>query len=563
MIKPCKLFLFFFLCSLFFSINVANTLDSTKVYSVVIKNGQIYDGSGNPPFKGMIVIDHDSIAYVGPSIQVQAEQTIDATNLVVSPGFINMLSWATESLLYDGRSEGNLRQGVTLEVFGEGRSMGPLNSAMKRTLKKSQSPKWVTYDVNWTSLSEFLTHLEKKGISTNVASFVGATTLRIHEVGHTHAPPTKRQLHRMKHLLHKEMKAGALGLGSALEYIPGLYATQHELTELAKVVSRYDGLYISHLRNEGPFLLDALDEFIAIAKDASVRSDIYHLKAHGKSNYYKLDLAIEKIYTARLKQIDIGANMYTYNASSTSLTQLLPRWVKKGSFSEWITRLKEAQHRDTIKSFIDIQAKQFEGGYDGIIIAGLGHSTLFHKLGKSIKELSVQGNISPADVVIDLIIEDRSKIQVVYFSMSEDNIIKKLQLPYISFGSDSGSYPIKKPFTNYKTHPRAYGNFSRLLSKYVREDNVLSMEEAIYKLTFLAASRLKIQRRGLLKAGYYADVVIFNPETIQDHATFKTPHRYATGMNYVFVNGIATIINDKHTEKFPGRFVKGPGYITP
>ncbi|MAH81148.1 MAG: aminoacylase [Rickettsiales bacterium] len=558
-----SLTVFYFICCfmLFNTCLFAGSLDLTKKYSTVIKNGMIIDGSGSKPYSGMVVIENELIAYVGPSLNIKSDHVIDAKGMAISPGFINMLSWSAEPLIKDGASLGNLKQGVTLEVFGEGSSMGPLNDEMKKKLKKNQSPAWIAYDIEWTTLTEFLAYLEKKGISTNVASFVGAATLRVHAMGNTDRVATKKELNLMKMLLETEMKNGAMGLGSALEYVPGTYMTSFELIELAKVVSKYDGLYTSHLRNEGDYLIESVDEFISITKQAKTRSDIYHLKASGIQNHHKLDLVIDKINHARNHNIDIGTNMYTYTAASTSLTLILPSWIKKGSLNDWITALKDPINKTKVKDYITLQAEQFVGGFDGIVVAALRNSKLQSNVGKSILDIARAEGRTPADIVINLIIEDSSKVQVIYHSMTEDNLIKKIKLPYMSFGSDASSYPIEYPFTKYKTHPRAYGNFARLLAKYVREENVISLEEAIYKLTLLPASRLKLHRRGLLKESYFADIVIFDPSTIKDHATFQNPHQYASGVHHVFVNGTAVIKDKKHTNLSPGKFIKGPGFF--
>jgi N-acyl-D-amino-acid deacylase len=522
-------------------------------YDLIIKNGQILDGSGNPSFRGDLAIRSDTIAAVGDLSEATALEVIDAEGMAVAPGFINMLSWANVSLLHDGRSLSDISQGVTLEVMGEGTSMGPLTSKMKLEMVDDQGD--ITFNIPWTTLGEYLEHLEEKGVSTNVASFVGNGTLRRHVIGLENRVATTEELEQMKDLVRQAMAEGAVGVSSSLLYAPSAYANTEELIELAKVAAEYDGMYISHIRNEGDELLQALEELITVAREADVRSEVYHLKASGEDNWHKMDEAISMIQRARDEGLRVTADMYNYPASSTGLHVQLPDWVRDGGIEAMIERLANPSYRDSILSDIE-----FSHTPDKILMVGFQNPDLRIHQGKYLSELSVEMEKSPEETMIDLIVEDDSRIQVVYFSMSEENLVKKVQQPWMSFCSDAGSYAPEGVFLNYSTHPRAYGSFARLLAKYVREDQVISLEEAIRKLTSLPAGNLKLEKRGLLEPGYFADVVIFNPETIQDHATFEDPHQLATGVEHVWVNGTQVLKDGAHTGEMPGRFVRGPGY---
>ena len=541
-----NLFLYAF-CMLFFSACTSSD------YDLIIKNGQILDGSGNPSFRGDLAIRSDTIAAVGDLSEATALEVIDAEGMAVAPGFINMLSWANVSLLHDGRSLSDISQGVTLEVMGEGTSMGPLTSKMKLEMVDDQGD--ITFNIPWTTLGEYLEHLEEKGVSTNVASFVGNGTLRRHVIGLENRVATTEELEQMKDLVRQAMAEGAVGVSSSLLYAPSAYANTEELIELAKVAAEYDGMYISHIRNEGDELLQALEELITVAREADVRSEVYHLKASGEDNWHKMDEAISMIQRARDEGLRVTADMYNYPASSTGLHVQLPDWVRDGGIEAMIERLANPSYRDSILSDIE-----FSHTPDKILMVGFQNPDLRIHQGKYLSELSVEMEKSPEETMIDLIVEDDSRIQVVYFSMSEENLVKKVQQPWMSFCSDAGSYAPEGVFLNYSTHPRAYGSFARLLAKYVREDQVISLEEAIRKLTSLPAGNLKLEKRGLLEPGYFADVVIFNPETIQDHATFEDPHQLATGVEHVWVNGTQVLKDGAHTGEMPGRFVRGPGY---
>lgn len=522
------------------------------LYDVVIRQGTIYDGSGGPPFVGDVAVRGDMIVAVAPSLEGLAEREIQARGLAVAPGFINMLSWATESLLVDGRSQSDIRQGVTLEVFGEGRSMGPINEAMRRQLIRTQGT--LKYDVLWTTLGEYLEHLVSKGVSPNVASFVGATTVRTHVLGERLRAPSPKELERMCELVRHAMEEGAMGLGSALIYTPGAYAKTQELIALARVASQYDGLYISHIRNEGGWLLDALDEFIQIARQAGVRAEIYHLKAAGRENWDKIDEAIARIEAARQQGLHITANMYVYDASSSSLDVLLPAWVHKGGSEAMLRRLKDKETRRRILKGLRIREPE------GIHLLNLRKDSLKPLAGKTLTEVAELWDMTPEEALCELVLRDEAGVKMLRFTISEENIRKQIRLPWVSFGSDGGSFSTEGPFLRFNTHPRAFGNFARLLGRYVRDEAIIPLEEAIRRLTSLPASNLKLQKRGHLRPGYFADIVVFDPARIHDNATYNEPHKYATGVVHVFVNGVQVLRDGEHTGAKPGRVVRGPGW---
>jgi N-acyl-D-amino-acid deacylase len=484
--------------------------------------------------------------------------------LVVAPGFINMLSWATKSLIIDGNSESDIRQGVTLEVMGEGRSEGPLNDEMK--LEQLAFQKDYKYDIEWTTLGEYLQFLENRGVSTNVASFVGAATLRIHEIKKEDREPTLEELERMKQLARTAMEEGALGISSALIYTPGCYAKTDELIELCKVAAEYDGMYISHLRSEGDNWLEAIDELISIAQVAGIPAEIYHLKAAGKDNWYKYKEAIQKIDSARNIGLEITTNMYTYTAGATGLDVSMPPWVQEGGYGEWARRLQEPEIRAKVAEEMKNKGDDWENLYyaagtpDNLLLIGFRNDTLRYLTGKTLGDVARMRGTTPEETAMDLVVQDSSRVLTVYFLMSEEIVKKQIALPYMSFGSDAGSLAPVKPFTNHNPHPRAYGNFARLLGKYVREEKIISLEQAIHRLTSLPASNLKIKKRGKLEIGNYADVVIFDANKIIDKATFDEPHQFAEGMVHVFVNGTQVLREGVHTNAKPGRFVRGPGW---
>ena len=501
-----------------------------------------------------IGINADTIAAIGELDGARGKQTIDASGLIVAPGFINMLSWANVSLIEDGRSQSDIRQGVTLEVLGEGRSMGPLNEKMAREMEEDQGS--IQYDVSWRTLGEYMNFMQEKGISTNIASFVGNGTVREYVMGYDNRIPTQEELARMEALVQEAMEEGAVGLSTSLIYVPSGHAQTEEIIALARVAAKNKGMYISHIRDEEGKLLEAVDELITIAKEARLPAEIYHFKASGTANWHLLDSAISRVEEARKLGLPITTDMYMYNASSTGLNVLLPAWAKEGGHSSTIALMKEPAMRKKMIEEVDFHVPP-----ENILLVGFKNKDLRHLIGQTLAEVAAERGKPANETVADLIYEDDSRIQVVYFSMSEENIKKKLALPYMAICSDAGSYTSEGVFLEQSTHPRAYGSFARLLGHYVREERVIPLKEAIYRLTLLPATNLKLDRRGALREGYFADITIFNADEISDHATFSEPHQYATGMIHVLVNGVHVLKEGEHTGAFPGRFVKGPGYI--
>lgn len=526
---------------------------ATPQHDVLLRGGTIYDGSGGPPVIGDLAIDGDRISAIGDLSSHHGTIEIDATGMAVAPGFINMLSWADTSLIQDGRSMSDIYQGVTLEVMGEGSSSGPLNAKMKKALTERQTD--IKYDVEWTSFGEAFQYLEDRGISTNVASFVGASTVRVHELGYENRDPTEEEMQRMLQLVREAMEQGAIGVGSSLPYIPAPYASTEELIALASVAAEYDGMYISHIRNEGDEIFEALDEFMTIVRESGIRGEVYHLKVSHKRNYDKLDAVIEVFEAARAEGLAVTADMYTYNASSTGLNYDLPTWAKQGNHAERVARLRDPEVRKRVIAETELIPPE------DLLLVSFRSEELRHLTGKTLAEVAEMRGTSPVETVMDLIIEDDSRIGTVRFTMSEDNIRKKIALPWMSICSDSASLVPEPPFTNSQPHPRAYGSFARLLGKYVREENIISLQEAIHRLSGLPASNLKLDKRGSLTEGYFADVVVFDPDLIIDTATFQKPHQLATGMLQVFVNGEQVLRDGEHTGAKPGRFVKGPGWV--
>ena len=541
-----KITLFF--CAVLLLIS-AGFFDRSKTYDVVIKSGHIYDGSGSPSYVADIGIKKGRIAAIG-NLKPDADLIINAKGLAVAPGFINMLSWANESLLQDGKSQSDIRQGVTLEIMGEGWSMGP-------------SPG------KWDTLAEYLEYLVKKGVSTNVASFVGAMNARVYAVGYQDRQATRQELNQMRKFVAKAMREGALGVSSALIYAPGFYATTKELTALAEVASRFGGMYISHIRSEGNALLEALDEFITIARKANVTAELYHMKVAGKSNWHKFNDMIEKIEKARAEGLKITANMYTYTAGLTGLNAAMPPWVQEGGHEAWVQRLKDPKIRKSLLKEMTTPTNEWENLFlladkpENVLLVGFKTASLKHLTGKTLAEVARMRGKSPAETAIDLVIEDNSRVGTVYFLMSEENVKRQIELPWVSFCSDAASLAPEGVFLKSNPHPRAYGSFARLLGKYVRQEKVITLAEAIRRLTWLPADNLKLDRRGRLEKGYYADIVVFDPDTIIDHATFEKPHQYSTGMLHVFVNGTQVLKDGEHTGAKPGRVVRGPGWSSP
>ena len=530
----------------------------------IIRHGTIYDGTGSPGFVGDLAIHGDSIVQIGDLTGVTADTEIDATGLAVTPGFINMLSWAAEPLLHDGRSLSDIRQGVTLEVFGEGWSMGPLTDAMRLDEQTDQGD--IKYDIKWSTLGGFLEHLTNRGVSPNVASFIGATTLRINVLGYEDRAPNASELDRMRALVRQGMEEGALGIGSSLIYAPAFYADTNELIELCKVAAKYEGMYISHLRSEGNQLLEAVDELIEIAEKAQIPAEIYHLKAAGEANWPKLDATIKKITAARAAGLRISADMYTYTAGATGLNAAMPPWVQEGGFDAWRERLREPATRARVLREMQTPTDKWEnlllmaGSAEKVLLVGFRNESLKHLTGKTLAEVASQRGKSPEETAMDLVIEDGSRVETVYFLMSEENVRTKIALPWVSLCSDSGSIAPEGIFLKSNPHPRAYGSFARLLGKYVREEKVLGLSQAVYKMTGLPARNLGLRRRGLIKRDYFADVVVFDPSKVADLGTYSKPHQLAAGVVDVLVNGTRVLKDGEHTGATPGQVVRGPGY---
>ena len=533
-------------------------------YDVLIRGGTIYDGSGSAPFVGDVAIRDDKIAYVGPHATGDAEKVVDASGQAVSPGFINMLSWAVETLIEDGRGLSDTRQGVTLEVFGEGDSMGPLTPEMKAKDRKRQGD--IKYPIKWTTLGQYLNYMQHKGITPNIASFVGATTVRVHELGEKDVDPTPEQLERMRALVRSAMKDGALGVGSSLIYAPATYAETPELVALTTEAAKCGGMYISHMRSEGNKLIEAIDELIQISRESGAPAEIYHFKQAGKSNWAKLDDAIAKVNAARAAGLRITADMYTYTAGATGLDAAMPPWVQSGGLEAWIERMKDPKVRAKVIEEMRTPTNEWEnlmilaGGPDNVQLGAFKNPKLKPLTGKSLAEVAKMRGKSPEETAIDLVSEDNSRVGTVYFLMSEDNVKREVALPWMSFGSDEGSEAPEGVFLKSNAHPRAYGNFVRVLGQYARDDKVVTLQDAVHRLSWLPASNLGIRGRGALREGYYADVVIFDPAKVQDHSTYAKPHQLATGVNDVFVNGVQVLKNGEHTGAKPGRVVHGPGW---
>ena len=534
-----------------------------RTYDLVLRGGTIYDGSGGKPFVGDVAVNGDRIAAVGSLGNAKGRKEIDARGLAVSPGFVNMLSWATETLLVDGRAQSDIRQGITLEVMGEGGSMGPLNEAMKKEALEQQGD--IKYPIDWTTLGEYLDRLAARGIAPNVASFVGATTVRIHEVGYANRPPTPEELARMRRLVDQAMEEGALGVGSSLIYAPAFYARTDELVALCEEAAKHGGMYISHMRSEGNRLLEAIDELLDISRRARLPAEIYHLKAAGQQNWGKLDAAIRKVEAARAAGLKVTADMYTYTAGATGLDAAMPPWVQEGGLEAWIGRLKGPATRERVAKEMATPTDAWENffvaaGPEKILLVAFKNDTLKPLTGKTLAEVAKMRGKSPQETAMDLVIEDDSRIGTVYFLMSEDNVKKEIALPWVSFGSDAEAPATEGVFLKSNPHPRTYGNVARLLGRYVRDEKVIPLEEAVRKLTSLPATNLKLRDRGRLAAGYFADLVVFDPAKIQDHATFDKPHQYATGVRQVFVNGVQVLKDGEPTGAAAGRVVRGPGW---
>jgi N-acyl-D-amino-acid deacylase len=536
---------------------------AAPLHDLVIRGGAIYDGSGQAPRSGDLAIDGDRVVAVGDLGGARGRREVDARGLAVAPGFVNMLSWANDTLLVDGRAQSDLRQGVTLEVMGEGWSMGPLNEAMRQEALAQEGD--LKYDIPWTTLGGYLDHVVRRGIAVNVASFVGATTVRVHEVGYADRPPTPAELERMRGLVAQAMEEGALGVASSLIYAPAFYARTDELVELAKVAGRHGGMYISHMRSEGNRLLEGVDELVAIARRAGVPAEIYHFKAAGRPNWGKLGAAIAKVEAARAAGLAVTADMYTYTAGATGLDAAMPPWVQEGGLEAWRKRLADPAVRARVEREMNQPSDAWENlflaaGPENVLLAAFKSDALKPLTGKTLAEVAKQRGRPPAQTAMDLVVEDDSRVGTLYFLISEDNIRRELALPWVSFGSDEGAPSAEGVFLRSNSHPRAYGNVARLLGRYVRDEQRLPLAEAVRKLTALPATNLKLDHRGRLAAGYYADVVVFDPATIADHATYEKPHQYATGVRQVWVNGVQVLKDGEPTGAAAGRVVRGPGW---
>lgn len=538
--------------------------DGSGDYDLIIRGGTVYDGLGDEPYVADVAVTGDRIARVGDLSGMTAALEIDASGKAVSPGFINMLSWATRSLIEDGRGMSDLKQGVTLEVMGEGFSMGPLTDAMKAEMRERQGD--IRFDIEWTTLGEYLDFLTDEGISPNVASYVGATTLRVHEIGYENRAATDDELARMQELVRHAMREGALGVGSSLIYAPANFADTDELIALVKAAAEHGGGYISHIRSEGDRLEEGVRELIKIASITGARAEIYHLKASGRPNWYKLQSVFEMIEAAQDAGLRITADMYTYPASATGLNAAMPLWVQEGGHDAWVARLRDPEIRARVVAEMndpdaDWENRFIQAGPENILLLGFNNDELKPLIGKTLQEVADERGTDPAETAIDLVIEDDSRVDVSYFMMSEDNVRRKVAQPWISFGSDAAAPAAEGVFLKSNPHPRAYGTFARVLGKYSREENVIPLREAVRRMTSLPASNIGIRYRGLLAEGYYADLVVFDPDTVTDHATFEDPHQYATGVEHVFVNGVQVLRDGEHTGALPGRVVRGPGWL--
>lgn len=551
------------LLSLLLLTTILSCTSKTK-YETIIRNGRIYDGNGEKPYTADIAINADTIAFIGDLKDAEAKNETDAKGQAVSPGFINMLSWATESLIHDGRSQSDIRQGVTLEVMGEGSSMGPLNPKMKSEMQNGQGD--IKYKVEWNTLGEYLSFLEKKGISCNVASFIGAGTVRTYVVGEDNRAATPAELDSMQLLVRQAMLEGAMGVGSSLIYPPDFFASTNELIALCKEASKHGGMYISHMRSEGNKLNEAVEELITIAKEANIPAEIYHLKAAGKDNWSKMDGVIKRIEKARAEGLHITADMYTYLAGATGLTAGFPPSLQDGGFGKLWQRLQDPVIRSKMAKAMQTNPADWENLYyaagspENVLLLGFTQDSLKKYTGKTLADVAKIRGKSPEETAMDLIVQDSTRIGVAFFMMNENIVKKQLALPWVSFGSDAGSYSPEGVFLKSQPHPRSYGNFIRVIGHYVRDEKLLPLEKAIYKLAKLPATNLKLKKRGELKIGNYADIIIFDPSKVQDHAVYDKPQQFATGISDVFVNGIAVLKNGEHTNAKPGKFVKGPGY---
>src|SRR5438046_3318800 len=554
-------------CSLFFTVIIGGgqIASADAPFDIVIKGGTVYDGTGGEGHITDVAIRGDRIAGVGDFAKASAKKTIDARGLAVAPGFINMLSWSNESLIQDGRSQSEIRQGVTTEIMGEGESMGPLNDRMKARIVREQTD--IKFEIKWNALAEYLRYLEKRGISCNVASFLGATTVREYVIGLEDKQPTPQQIEQMTDLVRKQMEAGALGIGTSLIYPPAFYAKTEELIALCKVAAKYRGKYISHMRSEGNQLLPALEELIRISRDAGIPAEVYHMKASGQKNWPKENELLGRIEAAQKKGLKITADMYTYPASGTGLDACLPPWTEDGGFPALLQRLRDPATREKIAAQVRVDSDEWENTYasagspENILLVGFKSEKLKPLTGKTLSEVAKMRGRDPVETIMDLIAEDESRIDAIYFEMSEENLRKEIAKPWISFCSDEASQAPEGVFLKNNPHPRAYGSFARVLGKYARDEKLISLGEAVRRLSALPATNLGLDRRGFIKEGMFADIVVFDPSKIADRATFAQPHQYAIGVKDVFVNGVQVLKNGEHTGAKPGRALSGPGKV--
>jgi N-acyl-D-amino-acid deacylase len=533
------------------------------VYDLVIRGGEVFDGGGGTPYEGDVAIDGDRIAAVGALHGVRGRDELDAAGLAVAPGFINVLSWAVESLIEDGRGQSDVRQGVTLEIFGEGNSMGPLNDSMKEELVFTQGD--ITYDVEWTTLAEYLESLVARGVSPNVASLVGAATVRIHELGYEDRPPTAAELERMRSLVRAAMEEGAVGVGAALIYVPAYFAQTDELVALAETSAAYGGVFTCHVRSEGKRFLEALEELVTIARDAGTRAELYHLKAAGRENWGLLEPAIERVERARADGLRLTGDMYPYTAGATGLDVTMPPWVQEGGPEAWRERLRDPATRERVEREMTTPTKEWENLYlaagpENILLLSFRSERLKPLTGRTLADVAAARGTSPPQAAMQLVVEDESRVGAAFFQMSEENVRRGLALPWVSICSDSSAPATEGVFLRSNQHPRAYGAFARFLGRYVRDAGLVRLEEAVRRMTSLPAEVFRLRDRGSLTTGSFADVVVFDPAEIRDHATYEQPHQYATGVRHVLVNGTPVVRDGEHTWALPGRVVRGPGW---
>jgi len=532
-------------------------------YDLILRGGDLYDGSGGSPQVADIAVRKDTIAAIGDLSKARGKVEINAKGLAVAPGFINMMSQAGQTLIVDGKAQSDIRQGITLEVLGEGESMGPLSERMKEALIKVQGA--VRSDIGWTTLDEFLRFLEKRGVTPNVASFIGAATPRVHVIGYDDRPPTEEELGRMQKLVGQAMEEGALGVASALIYPPGSFAKTEELVAMAKEAAKYSGIYISHIRSEGDDIVQATGEFLRIVREAGIRGEIFHLKTGGRDNWAKMDEVIGIVEKARAEGLEITADAYPYAAGMAGLLASFPPWIQDGGVEAAIKRMKDPATRQRIIQEMRTPSKGWESLYlqcgspDRILLIALNEESLKPLTGKTLAQVAEIRGKSPEETAMDLLIEDNGQVLAIYFSQSEENLKKTLPLPWLSFCTDEAAYAPEGVFLGAGAHPRAYGTYPRILGKYVQDEKLMTLQEAVRKMSALPAETLRIERRGRLQTGYFADIVVFDPSKVRDLATFENPHRYATGIVHVLVNGIQVLRDGEHTGAKPGRVVRGPG----